>query len=737
MGSSEEDYLLRAIPFVLQGEADTWFMRLPPRSIRTWSKFRQVFLDYFFPSTKINAMKKWIQRAHQDIDETLSKYWERYKGLLDACPNNRMMEANVYNTFYVGLTPTSNDLMNSSSGGDFSKLKVSESKKVLDRLINAKRAYDNPHNSILKWVPVNVYADTAEERMEARMDKMENVLLAAMEKQTQTAPQEKVNTVARQEGVYPSCGPSGLQAQQRGYQNQNSNAPSQPRGSQGPQGNFHRGGGSSSGSQPGAVSNQSAAKQPKGTDELIGDLLNSQQHMQGNMQANNDMVHKLQDSQMEHKAALDMLTKQISQMATTLSEMSGNNGNIPATVKMPDRVNISKITLRSGKDYAEPSGRVEESSEMVIDEQVVTKALEDYEKGPLPNASDPVLPDEEPEDLCDEKKRHENVEKNEGTSHAIKRTKPYPYRGEPKRQKEDPTDFMEIFGKLEINLPLLEALKLPRFSRSIKDFIARKAKADGKIVIGESVSAVIQKKRLPLKRTDPRMFTLPIIIGDVNIEHAMCDLGASINVLPFSIYKKLTGFRLVDTKVIIQLADRSCINPEGVLENVIVRVHNFLYPTDFHVIRMNESETGESSGVLLGRPFLRTTKTIIDVSDGTICLDYHSEKYTFNIDETMKKPLDVENLNSIDVITPLVQEFLEAELLKEKLEAFEIDDAIEKEVSNWCEALVTRELTDDEINKAIMGLCHMIDLAGSSGSAQLNSLEGVSNAEKLPDFGEL
>ena len=60
---------------------------------------------------------------------------------------------------------------------------------------------------------------------------------------------------------------------------------------------------------------------------------------------------------------------------------------------------------------------------------------------------------------------------------------------------------------------------------------------------------------------------------------------------------------MVDTKVVIQLADKTCISPEGVLENVIVKVHDFLYPADFHVIKMSENESAESSGVLLGRPF--------------------------------------------------------------------------------------------------------------------------------------
>ncbi|KAL1559146.1 hypothetical protein AAHA92_09520 [Salvia divinorum] len=72
--STEEDYRLRALPFVLKGEADTWFMRLPPNSIRTWMDFRSVFLDYFFPATRTNALKKEIQGATLEDDETLSQY---------------------------------------------------------------------------------------------------------------------------------------------------------------------------------------------------------------------------------------------------------------------------------------------------------------------------------------------------------------------------------------------------------------------------------------------------------------------------------------------------------------------------------------------------------------------------------------------------------------------------------------------------------------------------------------
>ncbi|KAL1564620.1 hypothetical protein AAHA92_06939 [Salvia divinorum] len=288
---------------------------------------------------------------------------------------------------------------------------------------------------------------------------------------------------------------------------------------------------------------------------------------------------------------------------------------------------------------------------------------------------------------------------------------------------------MEIFGKLEINLPFLQALKLPPFSRFIKEFIAGKAKTDGKIVIGENVSAVIQNRKLPSKWTDPGMFTLPITIGDVKIEHAMCDLGASINVLPLSVYQRLGGERMVDTKVVIQLADRSCIHPEGVLENVIVKIHNYFYPADFHVIRMAEPTSAGASRVLLGRPFLRTVKTIIDVSDGTICLDYHGEKYTFSIDEAMKKPMDVENIHSVDIIAPLVQDYLEEELLQEKFEGAGGSKELEKEVAGWCQEMQTQGLTDQEITEVIGNFTPQA--TGSGRPVQLAKAEEASGSDEV------
>ncbi|KAL1559173.1 hypothetical protein AAHA92_09544 [Salvia divinorum] len=168
---------------------------------------------------------------------------------------------------------------------------------------------------------------------------------------------------------------------------------------------------------------------------------------------------------------MDMMAKQLSQITTPLNAMRGNDEKIPATVKIPERENISKITLRSGKAYEEPKITGEGEDELVKqtgrtgDNYDLTK--EDLLK-PLPPMDDPFFLDQEPEVASEERKEKEEDEVPPENLNRVPQTKSFPYRGGTKKKREDPVDFMEIFGKLEINLPFLQALKLPPFSRFIK-----------------------------------------------------------------------------------------------------------------------------------------------------------------------------------------------------------------------------------------------------------------------------
>ncbi|KAG6383859.1 hypothetical protein SASPL_156372 [Salvia splendens] len=91
-GSTSGDYRFKVVPFVLKGDAGVWLSRLPEGSIRTWAEFRMIFLDCFFPASKTSALKREITEARQEYDEPLGQYWDRFQGLLQACPNHKMGE---------------------------------------------------------------------------------------------------------------------------------------------------------------------------------------------------------------------------------------------------------------------------------------------------------------------------------------------------------------------------------------------------------------------------------------------------------------------------------------------------------------------------------------------------------------------------------------------------------------------------------------------------------------------
>ncbi|KAM1168276.1 hypothetical protein ACFX19_030733 [Malus domestica] len=227
----------------------------------------------------------------------------------------------------------------------------------------------------------------------------------------------------------------------------------------------------------------------------------------------------------------------------------------------------------------------------------------------------------------------------------------------------------DILEKVQVNIPLLEAIKqVSKYAKFLNELCTTKRRMSNKEVvkISENVSAVLQRKLLT-KCKDPGSFTIPCIIGTTRFEHAMLDLGASINVMPFSIYESMNLGEVKKDGVIIQLADRSNAYPKGVLEDVLVQVNHLIFPTDFYILDMEDSAHSTSLPILLGRPFMKTAQTKIDVFKGTLTMEFDGEVIDFNISETMRYPVDDHSCFSIDIIDSLAQEYLE-ELNEDALE---------------------------------------------------------------------
>ena len=137
------------------------------------------------------------------------------------------------------------------------------------------------------------------------------------------------------------------------------------------------------------------------------------------------------------------------------------------------------------------------------------------------------------------------------------------------------------------------------------------------VSVRENVFAIFQMK-LPAECKDPSLFTVPCKIGNLYFDKAILDLGASINVMPRSIYDKLNLGELKKTGV-LQLADRSSIYPDGVLEDVLVQVNELVFPADFYV--MNMGDVYHDIPILLCKPFLKPASTKIDVHGGALTLE--------------------------------------------------------------------------------------------------------------------
>ena len=116
--------------------------------------------------------------------------------------------------------------------------------------------------------------------------------------------------------------------------------------------------------------------------------------------------------------------------------------------------------------------------------------------------------------------------------------------------------------------------------------------------------------------------------------------------MPYSIYASLNLGPLKQTGVIIQLADQSDAYPEGVVEDVLVKVNELIFPADFYILHMEDSASLDSSPILLGRPFLKTSKTKIDVDKGTFTMEFDGELTRFDI---FKNPIENHALSSANI----------------------------------------------------------------------------------------
>ncbi|XP_031120918.1 uncharacterized protein LOC116024157 [Ipomoea triloba] len=316
------------------------------------------------------------------------------------------------------------------------------------------------------------------------------------------------------------------------------------------------------------------------------------------------------------------------------NQASSSNGRLPASIENP-RHQVNAVTTRSGlalKDPPLPSNdpvleRTDNKDEGVQVEDV----FDDSEEEPMVQR-DSVKGKAPEQDESAPSKKHERKNKKVDDSVTPYNLLPYPQRLWKSKESDRESKFHKMLDKLEISMPFVEAItQIPSYKKFLKNILGNKKKPEKSAVVDLSeralTCAVLQHK-LPPKLKDPGSFSIPCIIGGFVVGGALCDLGASVSLMSYSLCKRLNLGTPKPTSMTLQMADRSIKRPVGVLEDVPVMINQYFIPGDFVVMDIEEDA---KVPIILGRPFLATAGALIDVRRGKLMMEVAENKIEFDI----------------------------------------------------------------------------------------------------------
>ncbi|CAN6678252.1 unnamed protein product [Malus baccata var. baccata] len=663
---------MKAFPFSLMDKSKDWLYELAPGTVTTWESMKRAFLEKFFPTSRIILLRKKISGIQQEEGESFPTYYERFKSLVASCPQHQMKEELLLQYFYEGLLPLERQMLDASAGGALvDKTPLATNILIANRALNAQQ-YEGVGQRGPPRQQVHEVSSTSDIHSQlANLTSIVSQMAEGMRVQgpmvcgvcsIQGHASEKCPQLI-ENGGWESANAIGFQGQNQPRNDPYSNTynpgwrdhpnfkwreaqqPQQQGGfRQQPPGYFTK---------PYAPPHvpQQYAPNASGTsldnDTLLKLLTNLSQG-----QENQTKAMQSQDKR------VDQLEKQIGQIADFVSKFR-DPGQLPSsTIPNPKGgfESAKAILLRSAKEVgADPkpsTSGLKEDKKLQFEKEDTTPPTAKVDT-PLPQAS--IGPN-----LSNSANKGKNVS-NSLPTNVFPLNVPFPSRFMQTKKEEAEKDILETFRKVQVNIPLLDAIKqVPRYAKFLKELCTTRKRMLTKEVVkvGENVSAILQRK-LPPKCKDPGSFTIPCVIGNTRFESAMLDLGASINVMPYSIYASMNLGVLKKDGVIIQLADRSNAYPKGVLEDVLVQVNHLIFPADFYVLEMDESDHTPSLPILLGRPFMKTARTKIDVFNGTLSMEFDGEVVNFNLSDSIKYPSEDHSCFAIDIIDSLAQGYLE------------------------------------------------------------------------------
>ncbi|XP_070004750.1 uncharacterized protein [Nicotiana sylvestris] len=188
------------------------------------------------------------------------------------------------------------------------------------------------------------------------------------------------------------------------------------------------------------------------------------------------------------------------------------------------------------------------------------------------------------------------------------------------------------------------------YAKFMKYLVTKKRSMNCETInITHQVSAIVPS--MVPKLEDPDAFTIPCTIESADFAKALCDLGASINLMPYSFFKTLGIGQPRPTSMRLQMADRKMKRPLGIIDYMLVRVDKFIFTADFVIL---DCEVDYEVPIILGRPFLATVKALVDVEAGELIFRMGHEKVVFHVCKSMRQPNTNEVCSFVDLVTDVI-----------------------------------------------------------------------------------
>ena len=367
-------------------------------------------------------------------------------------------------------------------------------------------------------------------------------------------------------------------------------------------------------------------------------------------------VQTQQSTNTDFRTALNDVRSQITKLTSSMGNFQQEKGKLPSqTIQNPQGQNSVGVSGSSEGTFEHCKAVTTLRSGKVIDKTIQPKEpMQELQ-------SEPVGDDE-----VSDKPHVPRTDVIDGEPEQDKATHippaPYPHRLRTPKKVNNHSEIYELFKQVKLNIPLLDSIKqIPSYAKFLKYLcrVKRKLGVKKEAFMTEQSTSLI-RNNLPPKYKDLGSPTISIVVGNSRLGHALVDLGASVNLLPYSVYVDLGLGELEPTNITVQLADRSVKIPRGIVKDVLVQVDKFYFPVDFVVLDTQPVvNQGTQFPVILGRPFLATANAIIHCRGGLMTLSFDNMTVNLNIFNVIKGMGDEEDVCEVNMVDSVVQKYLD------------------------------------------------------------------------------